>query len=198
MLRFERVKGIFRGEILLALLLLFSAILMSIVSMLPAYYMYMESDEFCLKFPFNCTLHPPEEATGQLHIVRSNLSLMSHNGECLLHLYNMSKSNLTLLEQVHLGNNTERTVDLQSQTPLLFLNVTYAFPSFPPPSLSYKYRILGYNYPYLLLALPATFIGLAGAATALIGSFKLIAERTSHKSPKKRSWQFKETSNLIS
>lgn len=177
------VRSIFRREILLASLLLFGAVLMSIVSMLPTYYKYIESNEVYLQLPFNCTIHPPQEAISHLHVVRSNLSLLCQNGECSLHLYSVSKSNLTLLEQLHLGNNTESTMDLRTQTPILFLNVTYTFPSFPPPSLSYKYTVWGYNYPYLLLALPATFIGLAGAAIALIGCFKLMAERIGRKPP---------------
>lgn len=173
------VKSVFRREILLALLLLFGAMLMSIVSMLPAYHLHVKSNEFYLQQPINQTIYPPEEASGDLHVLESNLSLTPHDGDCLLRLYSVSKSNLTLIEELHLQNNTARIVDLQGETPVLFLSIT-----FPSPSLSYKYTIWGYNYPYLLLALPAAFVGLAGAAVALIESFKLIAERTSPQTAK--------------
>ncbi len=172
------VKSIFRREILLALLLLFGAALMSIVSMLPAYHMRVKSNEFYLQQRINRTIYPPEEAIGELHVLESNLSLTPHNGDCSLRLYSVSKSDLTLIEKLHLQNNNERIVDLQSETPVLFLNITS-----PSRSLSYKYTIWGCDYPYLLLALPATFMGLAGAAMAFIGSLKLIAERMSRKLP---------------
>jgi hypothetical protein len=185
-------ESIFTRETLTALLLLFTAVVMSIFSMLPVYHTHVRSNEFDLQLPFSCAIDPPNEAIG-LHVVTSNLSLTSHDGKCLLHLYNMSGPHLTLLEQTSLEDNIEKTVDLQNQTPSLFLNVTNTEPLFPPPSISFRYTVWGYEYPFLLLALPATFIGLAGAAMALIGSFKIIAERASRKLRKKNESLFIDT-----
>lgn len=170
-------EGLMKREILIALTLLSAAIIMLIVSMLPAYDVYIKSGELDLPEPYDPYIHPPEEVMDNFHVSESNISLTSYNGNSLLDLYRDHQSNFTLLEKVYLQNSTERTVDLQSEAPILFVNIT----STSANRLEYKYVVLGYRYPYLLLALPGSLLALIGIVLALMGTFIFVAEQAEHR-----------------
>lgn len=179
-------EGLTKREILIALILLFAAVVLLLVSMIPVYTLYSGSENLNLQEPY---INPPEGVGSNFHVLESNITLTSRDGVSLLDLYALFGSNYTLLKTVYLLDNAGDTVDLESETPFLFVNVT----STSAERIEYRYLVWGYHYPYLLLALPGSLLAFVGIVAGLIGTFVFVAEKAARQRMEEKFSKVKTT-----